>query len=97
MPPNSVRPSSVDPSYQQQYIQASPTAHPREDNALRRLLGQDLEECLEKHYDTYLEAKKKWSECDYDQWKAGADGPFSLSTAEPETSCFSLFFHRNYE
>ena len=92
MPPNSVRPSSVDPSYQQQYIQASPTAHPREDNALRRLLGQDLEECLEKHYDTYLEAKKKWSECDYDQWKAGADGLFSLSACGTGDLMFVFLF-----
>ena len=92
MPPNSVRPSSVDPSYQQQYIQASPTAHPREDNALRRLLGQDLEECREKQYDTYLEAKKKWSECDYDQCKAGADGPFSLSTRGTGDLMFFLIF-----
>ncbi|KAK7678016.1 hypothetical protein QCA50_018956 [Cerrena zonata] len=60
-------------SYQQQYPLASPTTNPREDNALRRLLGQDLDEYAEKHYERYLETKKKWAECDYEEWKAGAD------------------------
>lgn len=72
-----MRAESVDHSsyqQQQQYAQASPTANLREDNALRRLLGQDLDEYVEKHYETYLEAKKKWAECDIEEWKAGADG-----------------------
>lgn len=62
------------PSFQQQYDHELPAAVVREDTALRRLLGQDLDEYSEKHYEAYMEAKNKWSECDLDEWKAGADG-----------------------
>ncbi|CAL1709396.1 unnamed protein product [Somion occarium] len=61
------------PSFQQQYDHELPAAVVREDTALRRLLGQDLDEYSEKHYEAYMEAKNKWSECDLDEWKAGAD------------------------
>lgn len=46
----------------------------REDHALRRLLGQDLDVYVEGHTEAYEQAKKKWTECTTEEWKAGADG-----------------------
>ncbi|TBU52076.1 hypothetical protein BD310DRAFT_941044 [Dichomitus squalens] len=42
--------------------------------ALYRLLGQDLDICIEAHADAYEQARKKWSECSIDEWTKGADG-----------------------
>ncbi|KAI0077552.1 hypothetical protein K474DRAFT_1771646 [Panus rudis PR-1116 ss-1] len=44
-----------------------------EENALHRLLGQDLDACTEKHYAKYMAAKKRWADCDESEWKAGGD------------------------
>ncbi|GJE97587.1 hypothetical protein PsYK624_138080 [Phanerochaete sordida] len=44
----------------------------REDHAVRRLLGRDLDAYVSAHISTYEEAKKKWSECSQDEWVAGA-------------------------
>ena len=46
----------------------------REDHALRRLLGQDLDAYVDAHTEAYEQARKKWTECTIDEWKAGADG-----------------------
>ena len=42
--------------------------------ALYKLLGQELTSFVESHVDVYEEAKKRWSECSMDEWRAGADG-----------------------
>ncbi len=44
--------------------------------ALYRLLGQDLDICVEAHADAYEQARKKWSECSIEEWTQGADGAF---------------------
>ena len=49
-------------------------AHATEENALRKLLGQDLDKYISEHLDAYDEAKKKWSECSAEEWQAGAEG-----------------------
>ncbi|RDX42289.1 hypothetical protein OH76DRAFT_135455 [Lentinus brumalis] len=41
--------------------------------ALYRLLGQDLDICVEAHADAYEQARKKWSECSIEEWTQGAD------------------------
>lgn len=43
-------------------------------HAFRKLLGQDLNLYMDAHLNAYDEAKKKWSECSIDEWRAGADG-----------------------
>ncbi|RPD52776.1 hypothetical protein L227DRAFT_617521 [Lentinus tigrinus ALCF2SS1-6] len=45
--------------------------------ALYRLLGQDLDICVEAHADAYTQARIKWSECSMEEWTKGADGGFS--------------------
>ncbi|KAF7792231.1 hypothetical protein EIP86_003266 [Pleurotus ostreatoroseus] len=45
----------------------------REEHALRRLLGQDLDAYVDTHTEAYEQARKKWTECTVDEWKAGAD------------------------
>ena len=42
--------------------------------ALFRLLGQDLDICLEAHADAYDRAREKWSDCSFEEWTKGADG-----------------------
>ena len=42
--------------------------------ALYKLLGQDLDICVEAHADAYEQARKKWAECSVDEWTRGADG-----------------------
>ena len=41
---------------------------------MHRLLGQNLDAYVDAHSDAYDLAKKKWTECSLDEWKAGADG-----------------------
>lgn len=43
-------------------------------HALYRLFGQDLDAYVDAHADTYEQAKKKWTECTVEEWRAGADG-----------------------
>ena len=42
--------------------------------ALYRLLGQDLDTCVEAHADAYEQAKKKWADCPLEEWVKGGDG-----------------------
>ena len=42
--------------------------------ALYKLFGQELTGFVEGHVDAYEEAKKRWSECSMEEWRAGADG-----------------------
>ncbi|KZT01593.1 uncharacterized protein LAESUDRAFT_815771 [Laetiporus sulphureus 93-53] len=51
-------------------------AHQEQDgqgHALRSLLGQELDAYLRIHVEAYEEAKKKYSECSLDDWKAAAE------------------------
>ncbi|TCD65260.1 hypothetical protein EIP91_002924 [Steccherinum ochraceum] len=73
------RQESEEPSHQmrreiqanQQRVQATHAAV--EELALQRLLKQDPDKYVEEHLEAYNEARKKWSECSIDEWKAGAD------------------------
>lgn len=47
-------------------------------DALFRLFGQELDTYADVQIDVYAQAKKKWSECTIEEWKAGADGTRSL-------------------
>lgn len=51
----------------------APTSAP-EESALCKLLGQDFEKFINEHLDAYNEAKKKWSECSIEEWRAGGEG-----------------------
>ena len=52
---------------------------PGSKQALYRLLGQDLDICVEAHADAYEQSRKKWSECSVEEWTKGADGMFLIS------------------
>ncbi|KAH9932008.1 uncharacterized protein BXZ73DRAFT_101388 [Epithele typhae] len=41
--------------------------------ALYRLLGQDLEACIEERAEEYERARKKWAECSDEEWANGAN------------------------
>ncbi|PCH37595.1 hypothetical protein WOLCODRAFT_167619 [Wolfiporia cocos MD-104 SS10] len=54
-------------------LEAQARAGDERDDALHKLFGVDLDAYLEAHVEAYEEAKKKWTECSMDEWKAGAD------------------------
>ena len=41
---------------------------------LSRIFGHDFDTYVEAHLDAYDHAKRKWSDCTIEEWKAGADG-----------------------
>ncbi|KAI0640488.1 hypothetical protein C8Q79DRAFT_996420 [Trametes meyenii] len=46
---------------------------PSAQQALFRLLGQDLDIFAEAHADSYEQARRKWAECSAEEWTKGAD------------------------
>ncbi|KZT63284.1 hypothetical protein DAEQUDRAFT_159024 [Daedalea quercina L-15889] len=66
--------------------------------ALYKLLGQELTVFVEGHVDAYEEAKKKWSECSMEEWRAGADELTTkfakmLDFVKGHMSCVQGFIH----
>ena len=49
---------------------------PASENAqtIQKLLGQDVETYVNTHIGAYEDAKKRWTECSYEEWKSGAEG-----------------------
>lgn len=45
-------------------------------STLLRIFGPSFHACEEKDLEEFEEAKKKWTECSIDEWKAGAEGEF---------------------
>ena len=66
--------------FEQDRFRPQVIAPPTEDNALRRLLGQDLDKFIEEHLGAYNEAKKKWAECSMEEWQAGAEGKLTATS-----------------
>ena len=64
-------------------------------SVLHRILGPTLERHANKDLETYLNAKRKWSECTMEEWKAGADGIKFPYISLHLSQCLShLLFHR---
>ena len=47
---------------------------PAHEQALFKLLGADLEECLSSNAATYEAEKRRWSESTIEEWKEGSKG-----------------------
>ncbi|KAI0089426.1 hypothetical protein BDY19DRAFT_993033 [Irpex rosettiformis] len=50
-----------------------PVGNIRKEQPLSQVLGQDVDLLVNTHLDAYEDAKKKWSNCSIDEWRAGAD------------------------
>ncbi|EKM56815.1 uncharacterized protein PHACADRAFT_183399 [Phanerochaete carnosa HHB-10118-sp] len=62
------------------------------DNAIRRLLGQDLDAYASAHISTYEESKQRWSECSQEEWMTGANGtsiPYNTKAFQELTEKFT--------
>lgn len=53
---------------------------PAHEQALFKLLGTDLEECLSSNAGMYEADKRRWSECTLEEWKAGSKGKCQLAS-----------------
>lgn len=50
------------------------TSHRREPSALNALLAADTDALAKDYMMEYDERTRKWSECEIDEWVAGAEG-----------------------
>ncbi|KAI0792918.1 hypothetical protein C8Q75DRAFT_751922 [Abortiporus biennis] len=67
-----LRNSSVVPSTPVRNHQTADSSAPS-NSILHRILGPSLERHADKDLEAYMNAKKKWSECTIEEWKAGAN------------------------
>jgi hypothetical protein len=47
---------------------------------LSKILGIDVDAYVNEHLEVYEEAKKKWEGCTMEEWVAGADGAWLLTS-----------------